>query len=239
MSPGREPVGTGLDDLADGDDPVHRRLERERGEVARRPLLAEPQPERGVDGGPRVAHEHLTGARRRRTSTSTTRKSDRPHLAARIRDQLDLAAGHARRSGSTSRPIRLLFALVEVDADAPRADVDAGDAEVDDLAEPFGAVLRGAGDRETVDQLVRAGLARVEVDLARSPALDARDAAAGRPVDRLHRLHRLPVLAVLGGARHPAVAVASKPENRACVTTRPRIASRALVSPSSVTATCT
>ena len=104
-----EAVGVGLDDLADGEDPVHRRLERERGEVSRRPVRAQPQPERGVDGRPRVADEHLARPRLRHLDLDDA-EVGRPHLAARIRDQLNLAAGHARRSESTSRPIRSLFA---------------------------------------------------------------------------------------------------------------------------------
>ena len=65
--------------------------------------------------------------------------------------------------------------------------------------QPLGAVLGRAGDGEAVDQLVRSRFPRIEVDLARPPAVDARDAAARRAVHRLHRLHRLPVLAVIGG----------------------------------------
>ncbi len=89
--------------------------------------------------------------------------------------------------------------LGEVDADGARPDVDPRDAEVDDLAQPLRAVLGGAGDRELVDQLVGSGLARIEVDLARRAAFDARDAAARVAVHGLHRLDARPVLRVLVG----------------------------------------
>ena len=59
--------------------------------------------------------------------------------------------------------------LLEVDADGARADVDPRDPEVGDLAQPLGAVLGRAGDRELVDQLVGSRLTRVEVDLPGAP----------------------------------------------------------------------
>ena len=61
--------------------------------------------------------------------------------------------------------------LGEVDADSARPDVDAREAERDDLAQPLGAVLGRPGDRELVDQLVSAGFARIEVDLPGRAAL--------------------------------------------------------------------
>ena len=56
---GREAVGSRLDHLAHGHDPVHRLEQRERGEVALGLLLADAQAQPGVHGCPRVAHEDL------------------------------------------------------------------------------------------------------------------------------------------------------------------------------------
>src|SRR5204862_3647769 len=77
---------------------------------------------------------------------------------------------------------------------------DPRDPEVDDLLQARGAVLGGTGDRELVDQLVRARLAWVEVDLARRAAGPARHPASRCAIDGLHRLDRLPVGAVRVGA---------------------------------------
>src|SRR5207247_1270178 len=80
--------------------------------------------------------------------------------------------------------------LVDVDADAARADVDARDAEVEDLLQPFGAVLRAAHDAEAVDELGLDGSARVEVQLAGPAALHAGGAAAAGAQYALHRVQR-------------------------------------------------
>ena len=234
-----EPVGVGLDDLADGKDPVHRRLERERGEVARRRRArgaAAGAPRRRTSTccgrAPRPVPAPAPRPRRRGSRTAAPRRADtrpaepRGRSCAKEREHLapDPVAVRARRGRRRRRACRCRRASM------PRSTIS---------LQPFGAVLGGAGDRETVDQLVRAGLARVEVDLARPPALDAGDAAAGR------RGTRPPSSRPPAGTRRgrtaatPAAAFASKPEKRACVTTRPRIASRALASRSSVTATCT
>src|SRR5688500_13471401 len=68
--------------------------------------------------------------------------------------------------------------LVEIYAHGSRPDHQAGEAKVDDLLEPLGAVVRRPGYRELIDQLVAAGLMRVESDLSWSPTLPHGDAPA-------------------------------------------------------------
>jgi hypothetical protein len=86
-----EPVGPRLDDLADGHDPVQRSAQAERGEVAGRRPLGEPQPQARVHRRPGVAHEDLAGSRvaHRRLDDAEVARS---RLAVRVRDELDLAA---------------------------------------------------------------------------------------------------------------------------------------------------
>jgi hypothetical protein len=86
----REPLGAGLDDLADGHDPVHRRPQAKRGEVAGRPALGEPQPQPGVDRRPRVADQHFSrpGLAHGNLDDAEVAGSQ---LAVGVRDELDLA----------------------------------------------------------------------------------------------------------------------------------------------------
>src|SRR5205823_7912719 len=102
-----EAVRARMQHLADCHDPVHRGLERKRGEVAGRAFATQAEAQSGVDGRPRVPHEHLarSGRTHLRLHDAEVRRA---HLAVRVRHELYLASSH-RRSGSTSRPIRRLF----------------------------------------------------------------------------------------------------------------------------------
>ena len=130
----RESVGAGLDDLADGQDPVHRRLERERGEVARRPLRAQPQPERRrrprstcCARAPRPRPARPPRPRRCGSRTAEPRRADTRPAEPRARSCAQRAGAPRARCGRCS--------LVEVDADARACRCRCGVMpEVDDLA---------------------------------------------------------------------------------------------------------
>src|SRR6266571_3135477 len=89
---------------------------------------------------PAPARRHLP--RRRESPTRALRRADTRRAEPRARS---LAY---ERENFAADAIRV--ALVEVDPDSARADVDALDAQLDDLAQPLGAILRRAGDREAV-----------------------------------------------------------------------------------------
>jgi hypothetical protein len=98
-----EPVGAGLDHFSDRHDPVHRRAQEERVEVAGGAALAQPQPHAGVHGRERVAHEHLAGARRGYGDLHDAEVGGLD-LTLRVVDELHLAprASH-RASGGVAR----------------------------------------------------------------------------------------------------------------------------------------
>src|SRR3954468_17073476 len=82
-------------------------------------------------------------------------------------------------------------ALLEVDADGARPDVDPCDAEVEDLLEALGALLRRPDDPEAVDECGVHRIARIEVELPGDAPGGALDAALARAQDGLHRVQRL------------------------------------------------
>jgi hypothetical protein len=96
---GGEPVGAGLDDLADAEDAVQRGAEAEWWEVAGRRSLGQPEPQARVDRRPGVAHHDLTGTGRAHGNlhdAEVVRPRDEVHLAARQR----LSTVHALTPGA-------------------------------------------------------------------------------------------------------------------------------------------
>jgi len=89
--PHAEPLGPRGHHLADRDDPVHRGVEREGGKVAGRRVGGEAQSQRRVDRGPGVADQHLAGAGLVDLDLDHPEILE-PHLAARVRIELDLPA---------------------------------------------------------------------------------------------------------------------------------------------------
>src|SRR3954452_9752106 len=91
---GGEALGAGLDDLADGEDLIHRVVEREGVEVPLRATLAQAQPHAGIHRGEGVADEDLALARVGEVDLRHAEVS-RLHCPARVLDELDLAGLHA------------------------------------------------------------------------------------------------------------------------------------------------
>lgn len=91
--PRGEPVGPGRHHRSDGHDAVHRPVQRKGRKVSGWCGFAQPQPQCGVDGRPRVADEDLARTRigHRHLDEPEVR---RPYLAARVRHRPDLPAGH-------------------------------------------------------------------------------------------------------------------------------------------------
>src|SRR3954452_24667821 len=107
----REAVRPGLDHLPDGHDPVHRRVQPEGAEVARRCGGRKPDADRRIDARPRVAHEHLALTRLRERDRDVTevagrdgadRVAPQPHLA-RHRAQARVASCCATATISGTR----------------------------------------------------------------------------------------------------------------------------------------
>jgi len=84
-----EPVGARFDHLADGPDVIHRGIERERVEVARRPALPQSQPHPWIDRSKGVAHQDLAGPRLRNVDLDGDEVVGRD-LAPRVLDEVDL-----------------------------------------------------------------------------------------------------------------------------------------------------